>query len=65
MENSTSNRMTPEEIVALIGNIGNRKDILDVQERQVREIKKLLIKQKKELAKREPCCKYCACPCHI
>ena len=34
--------MTPEEIVALIGNISNRPDIRETQERQVREIKALI-----------------------
>jgi hypothetical protein len=56
--------MTPEEIVSLIGNIANRKDIRDTQAQQVKEIKKLMKAQKEALGKREPCCKYCACPCH-
>jgi hypothetical protein len=42
--------MTPEEIVALIGNIGNRPDIQDVQEKQVEEIYKL-IKEFEDMAK--------------
>jgi hypothetical protein len=33
---------TPEEIVGLLGNIGNRPDIRAVQERQVKEIQKLI-----------------------
>lgn len=35
--------MTPEEIVYLIENIGNRPDIRLVQERQVLEIKRALL----------------------
>lgn len=38
---------TPEEIVALIGNIANRPDIREIQERQVREINALVAKYKK------------------
>jgi hypothetical protein len=34
---------TPEEIVGLIGNFANRPDIRSVQERQVREIKTLIL----------------------
>lgn len=30
---------TPEEIVALIGNIANRSDVREVQERQIKEIR--------------------------
>lgn len=37
--------MTPEEIVALIGNIANRPDLRETQERQVREIKALIQRQ--------------------
>ena len=33
---------TPEEIVALLGNIANRPDIRAIQERQVQEIKLLI-----------------------
>lgn len=41
---SLSKTLTPEEIVALIGNIGNRPDIREVQERQVKEIEALMQK---------------------
>lgn len=41
---------TPEEIVALIGNIANRPDIWEVQERQVKEIY-ALIKEFEDIAK--------------
>ncbi len=40
--------MTPEEIVALIGNIANRPDLREAQERQIREIN-LLIKTQIEM----------------
>ncbi len=39
--------MTPEEIVGLIGNIANRNDLRDVQEKQIREIHSLIEKYKK------------------
>ena len=42
--------MTPEEIVALIGNIGNRPDLGKVQERQVEEIYKL-VKEFEDIAR--------------
>lgn len=42
--------MTPEEIVGLIGNIGNRPDIRKVQEKQVEEIYKL-VKEFEDIAK--------------
>lgn len=42
--------MTPEEIVALIGNIGNRPDLSAIQERQVEEIYKL-VKEFEDIAK--------------
>lgn len=45
--------MTPESIVALIGNIANRPDIREVQAKQVAEINKLLeplVKLKEEIA---------------
>lgn len=35
---------TPEEIVGLIGNIANRPDIREVQERQIKEIQYLIDK---------------------
>lgn len=41
---SPNKTLTPEEIVALIGNIGNRPDIREVQERQVKEIEALVQK---------------------
>ena len=39
---------TPEEIVGLIGNIGNRPDIREVQKRQVEEIKRLVAEARNE-----------------
>lgn len=39
--------MTPEEIVSLIGNIANRADIKETQERQIKEIKILIEKERK------------------
>lgn len=42
--------MTPEEIVALIGNIANRSDVREIQEKQIEEIYKL-IKEFEDIAK--------------
>jgi len=39
--------VTPEEIVGLIGNIANRPDIREVQERQVKEIRALILAERK------------------
>jgi hypothetical protein len=43
--------MTPEQIVGMIGNIANRPDIQEVQERQIYEIKKLLEAEKRKHGK--------------
>jgi len=42
--------MTPEEIVGLIGNIANRQDIREIQERQIEEIYSL-VKEFEDIAK--------------
>lgn len=39
--------MTPEEIVGLIGNIANRKDIRDAHAQQIKEIKALVEAERK------------------
>lgn len=39
---------TPEEIVGLIGNFANRPDLREIQERQIKEIKALIKKARKD-----------------